>query len=732
MASTAIVLPDGDFIRSLVARQISASTGDVVRWEDLAGGIQDITIETQILGASLLKIPFIDPDWALLDTGIFNPTGDGLLPEVDIEFPPSTGWKWRLCQLTVTVDRTQTHMLTFQDRIVAYLRNHFGARGWSGGVVGKTRADFIKTLVDEVGRGAFARAPFFETPIRFVCPSLNVVQPIQSKAGTTASQTIISTAQQNHVNKTKVNKLPGLTNPQLLTGNQQVFAYQLASQTGLDPVVVAAWEYAEENGTFAIAREVAKNNNWLNIGYFDSGAGPIAFAQAFNNPTTAANQTALFLKGQWGGASAQIQAILKAVGKSPATQINAIWTSNWASSHYNNGTNLTGAYEALTGKTPGSVPTGTFAAAGTSAPVADLFELTRGTSQNPDEDSWDCIQRLAQQVGWYAFTYGNTLFYMDGDDLVAQNPAIYLQRLRDRGNIPSLSATWDNTTFQYLSDHKRKARIQRKSRISKPMTPSEVTMSFVCDITDLRAGDAIVFQQFGPVNGRWIISDATRNCLSDTFTQFTIQPPLAPFAEPAASGNVPLPNSSSNQPTTASGTNYANAGDAALAALKNVTDHPTRSLYVGKEVRPIPASLWGPYPVVTDCSGFAILCYKAAGLEDPSGNMYNGAGYTGDLLAHCDQVGAGSPGGGVAQPGDLCFFGPAPVPIHVTVYVGNGQAVGMNPAPPHTGAATVGPADFIGFWRPRFLTTPFPSPAGATPDPFNSQTTNPFRRSVQG
>jgi hypothetical protein len=133
----------------------------------------------------------------------------------------------------------------------------------------------------------------------------------------------------------------------LLTPGQQIFAARLASLTGLDAHVVAAWELAEESGGAAQTRQASSNFNWLNIGYFDSGAGHIAFDKAFSDPVSAAEQTARFLKGSWGGASATIRAILSTVGKDPQEQIMAIANSDWASSHYGGGVNLRGTYDEL-------------------------------------------------------------------------------------------------------------------------------------------------------------------------------------------------------------------------------------------------------------------------------------------------------------------------------------------------------------------------------------------------
>jgi len=146
----------------------------------------------------------------------------------------------------------------------------------------------------------------------------------------------------------------------LLTSGQETFAAHLAQLTGLSPRVVAAWELAEESGSPAQGRQAASNFNWLNIGYFDSGTGPIAFNKAFSDPVSAAEQTAKFLKGEWGGASSSIRAILSSVGQSPDQQMAAIANSDWASTHYDGGASLRGTFQELadlkvqsTGATPG-------------------------------------------------------------------------------------------------------------------------------------------------------------------------------------------------------------------------------------------------------------------------------------------------------------------------------------------------------------------------------------------
>ncbi len=124
----------------------------------------------------------------------------------------------------------------------------------------------------------------------------------------------------------------------MLTSDQQQFASELASQTGLDPSVISAWLLAEESGGAAQSRQAQGNNDWLNIGYTDSGTYGSSDS-LWSNPTTAADATAGWLKGQntipgYGTASSGIQAILNTAGQPASAQISALQNSGWASSGY--------------------------------------------------------------------------------------------------------------------------------------------------------------------------------------------------------------------------------------------------------------------------------------------------------------------------------------------------------------------------------------------------------------
>jgi hypothetical protein len=155
--------------------------------------------------------------------------------------------------------------------------------------------------------------------------------------GTGSFATQLAAAQVGAAGSVATTTLPAAATSQL-TGTQQQFATRLAADTGLNTGVVSAWMLAEESGSAAQSRESAGNNDWLNIGYTDTGTYG-ASAAVWSDPATAADATAGWLKGQntipgYGTASAGIQAILGTAGQTPAAQISALQNSGWASSGY--------------------------------------------------------------------------------------------------------------------------------------------------------------------------------------------------------------------------------------------------------------------------------------------------------------------------------------------------------------------------------------------------------------
>lgn len=675
----------------IATAMVKSAKGQTPQAEGLASAISEIELETQIAGASFIKVSVVDPYWVLATSGWLDVSDEGLLDEIEVEFPEKSGWMWTLCAVEITNDVTQPNLiLTFEDRIIARLRKKWGPKNIPSGAT--TRAQFVKALVDEVGVSGK------EPAIKFVCPELNVLQPVETK-----TEGELETEGAAEQTATKANK------------GRAVSAASAVTIKGVKPTPeqikniniamgVANAKAAPPLATEALLEACIQENTFTNTpGGDGTSSGLLQFlastaASLGINPLDAQQCCEAFLTRSYSagtsavGGGGAIEYTHKYPSKTPDEVAQAAQGSAFPKAYAQWKAEAQVIIHAYGGVTLGTKATG----------ETDVPQLKRGSTSNPDEDSWECITRLAQQVSWFAFSDGNILFYMDGPALRDQEVTLFLNvpenlvyrdegrhKVEERGVIQiPLTANFDNTAFLYRSTHPVKGRTQRKSRISKPSTPSEVKMQLVCAPEEYRAGDVFEFVASGPINKRWIVTDATRNCLKDTFTTFTLEPPVAPLPEPEAAET----NSGAKEPGS-----EGSASSVAEAAKKALTEQQAKHCYEYSEEsnRENNGTLFGPAPRTMDCSAFATLCYKAAGLPDPSNKSYSPIGDTSTIIANCKKV--SNP-----KPGAFCFFGSSEAATtHVTIYVGGGKAISMGQQgdPEEGSAETTGPAGFLGYYE---------------------------------
>jgi cell wall-associated NlpC family hydrolase len=156
---------------------------------------------------------------------------------------------------------------------------------------------------------------------------------------------------------------------------------------------------------------------------------------------------------------------------------------------------------------------------------------------------------------------------------------------------------------------------------------------------------------------------------------------LAPVAEPEAQAEASKESEGAGSVV-----------DAARRALRLQKNNPGYYQYSEEYDRSALESLFGgKLPITVDCSGFATLCYKAAGLPDPNGLGYKPLGNTTTLEAHGRAT--NNP-----QPGDLAFWSGA---AHVAVYIGNGKVISMgtpgDPVEETVAAETAIHSGFVGY-----------------------------------
>ena len=216
---------------------------------------------------------------------------------------------------------------------------------------------------------------------------------------------------------------------------------------------------------------------------------------------------------------------------------------------------------------------------GTVAPSQGLTQqLTIGGVSNQDENYWVGMNRIASQVYWYLFSDGERLYYMDGADLIAQTPAAYINREADAENIQRFSLHYDDTAYQYASTHRRRGRVQHRTRLAKVTSPTEAQIDIICVIDFYRAGDVVVLENFGPGDGRWLVADCTRSVFS-VFSSLTLVPPIMPLSEAEAAGTLGRAGKAGGMSSVDPKT-----GKAATGA-------PTTNTALGPTTNPIPGAI---------------------------------------------------------------------------------------------------------------------------------------------
>lgn len=89
-------------------------------------------------------------------------------------------------------------------------------------------------------------------------------------------------------------------------------------------------------------------------------------------------------------------------------------------------------------------------------------------------------------------------------------------------------------------------------------------------------------------------------------------------------------------------------------------------------------------PLRNDCSGSVSHLFKLAGLPDPSGNDYNGSGYTGTMVDAGKKIALPSSGADGLLAGDMIFYGGSPGydTTHVVTMLDRGRVFTFGSTPP--------------------------------------------------
>jgi hypothetical protein len=548
--------------------------------------LTEAQLDRTIEGASTVALTVYDAHRDILTSGILANT---INIQVDM-------FRFSLVQVS---KMQESLTLTFEDWLVSQLRRKTKPIKAKRGNV--TRAEFAKRLVTEIP-GA-----------QFVCPELHKVQPIAKK------DELDTTAEKDFKKEYGFDSKVHLTVKTIKATKEQLknadAVFQVGKSLGADSFTMAT----------AIATCIQESNlvNLMggdrdSVGLFQQrpsqGWGTVAECR---DPAHAAHSfftRAMVNRKKHPDYS--LTELAQSVQISAYPNAYARWNAE-ADAFYN-------AWSG-TSEFPDVLNTGT-----------KVYEYHRGGAGHKGEDSWKCLQRLADEVKWRCFCIGMTVYFLPDRDLYKARPIDTVSEADD-------DVDWIDFDYDLGKDVTHaEVRCHQRRWVAPP-------------------GACIMIKDMGPVDGRWIVSDISRSLYNDD-TVISLVKPTKPLPEPRATGTA----DTGLKHTGGFGGEFV----VRLGRQWVLPKYKGSAGYVfgAKHNLSYQQMLDGDPQPPFDCSSFARLCWAKGGHVDIGGDTHS-------QIAHAKattwQQGSGiaPPGGWLA--GDLLF----PEATHVAIATGEGTTV---------------------------------------------------------
>lgn len=323
------------------------------------------------------------------------------------------------------------------------------------------------------------------------------------------------------------------------------------------------------------------------IGYGGVFGGDVSHEHNYFKVTDTAAEATSFLRGgkgyQQGGAIALAAANPSFSPGEIATRVEgsgekAIFYNKWVSEAHAIYTN----YQGIAGIDPASVLLGSDGTGDLTLPNGLVLKgvsrasalVQRGTPDDPNEDSWTCLQRISKARGYRCFVVHNKVYYAKERDLITSRPRLTISE-------QSPGVDW----IDWEWSPRKKVNV--------------ATVTCRASLWAAPPGSVAVFVKSGGANGRWLVSSFKRARESKQATielrrgTELIQPPK----------------------TTAATSPVSQAGAASVKAVcKTISDQHRSYLYGGGHSKKLD-DITGSEPL--DCSSSCCLALHEAGLFKP-------------------------------------------------------------------------------------------------------------------
>jgi len=528
---------------------------------DIAESIIDGRIELTIDGASHVTLTVEDPHGNLLESDVLTEWAWGHPDNVSDEaswvrrgrdVDAMVGGKpFRLVKVAKNGTRLD---LVFEDRIVALLRRHRGARKASRDKV--TRAQFVDLLAREVK--AHGGVPT-------VIPERDEKQPIEKPKPTTRSQ-----------RRARGNKGIAWDDELTVKGSRATSEQLRNMQRVLD---VADALNAPPKAALALVAACIVESTFRNLTYGDRDSiGILQVRVGQHGRAVAASierSVEKFLKVGFTGRGGAIDLARKHPSWTPGQIAQAVQGSAYPErydQYLREARAIVRAYGGVGGRS---------GAWRWTEKREKRYFFTRGK----DENSWDAIGRLAQEVGWRRFVRRGHLWYASDNFLFSQEPQLIVRE--GTGGVEFVDFDLD-----------MEARI--------PIAECRVSLRQAAMWTAL-PGMVVVVRGQGPASGRWLVTSVSGS-LFDEQREVTLQKPVPKKPEPA-----PEVRSVSRRAGGGSGTlSSTDPVDYVWAEAKRISDRRLPYVYGGGHSKAGTPS--GSPRAGFDCSGYVVACLAAAGL----------------------------------------------------------------------------------------------------------------------
>jgi hypothetical protein len=616
----------------------------------IAAAILDGELERTIDGASTLTLELLDADGTLM-------RHRDLRRSVDFHYADS--W-WRMVKVAKHGNRVT---LTFEDRDVAYLRRHKGPRKVARKTM--TRAEFVRTLVREVGRRpAKAKDELVaKRRIRFVCPELHVRQPVAKEGPNKPAKR--SRATRN------ATRQPGVADAARLTvkGARATAEQRRNGERVLD---VADALGAGPKATKALMEAVIVESLVRNLSY--GHADSLGILQVRVSTSGSATRSRdiewccrQFLTAGFWGKGGAIKLAQDNPGKSAgwvAQQCQGSAVPDAYDLVADEADAWIGAYGGASGTDTGGVSS--------TRPRRKRYEFSRGQAGKP-EDSWTAIQRLASEVNWRAFMDHGALYFVSEDHLMRSRPRAVISEDDDGVN-----------TIDFDLDYGK--------------VRSELRISCRAGLYDVAIGSVVVIRDMGLANGRYLVTSVRRG-IFDADTEIMVRRPTPKTPEPQAETVTRTGGTRAGQGDVTITTDGGAGGirdrivAVAEASRSSYNRNPNAWHYLagGTNNYDDPTRPPRSRGMRSDCSQWIAAVYKKAGAPAP-GPSYSAGIFTGNMRVRGHAVPVAD-----ARPGDVIWW-----PQHCELYVGPGnRTIGHGSPPVDYGTTTI----FAGAtcWRYDFL-----------------------------